>query len=83
MATVGAGVTMVTVDGGPEVSTVGTTVMADERVWTVLQDVDRGHKETVDADDGDDSVVVLATVIVCVTLCVTLQFVTDAAAPVV
>lgn len=73
----GAGVSMVTADGGPEVPTAGTTVMEDDRVGTVLQDADRGHKETVVADDGDDSVVVLAAVIVCVTLCVILQCVVD------
>lgn len=75
----GAGVTMVTA----EVSTVGSTVMEDDRVGTVLQDVDRGHKQTADADDGNDSVVVLAAVIVRVTPCVTSQFVTDVAPPVV
>lgn len=71
MATVVAGVTMVTADEGPEVSTVGTTVEEDENVGTVVQDVDGGQWETVDVDDDDDSVIVLAAVIVCVTLCVT------------
>lgn len=64
VAIVVAGVTMVTVDWGPEVSTVGATVVVDESI--VVQDVDRGQWDTV--DDADDSVVVLAAVIVCVTL---------------
>lgn len=73
VATVVAGVTMVTVDGGPEVSTVGATVVQDDRIGTV-QDVDRGQWDTVDADDADDSVAVLAAL-------VTLQFVTDRGLP--
>lgn len=64
VATVVAGVTIVTVDGGPEVSTVGATVVEDERIGTVVQDVDRGQWDTVDRDDSDDSVIVLAAVIV-------------------
>ena len=56
---------VVTVDGGPEVSTVGATVVEDERNGTVVQEVDRGHWDT---DDGDGSVMELAAVIVCVTL---------------
>ncbi len=64
VATVVAGVTMVTVDGGPEVSTVGATVMEDERIGTVVQDVARGQWDTVDRDGGDESVIVLAAVIV-------------------
>lgn len=64
VATVVAGITMLTVDGGPEVSTVGATVVEDERIGTVVQDVDRGQCDTVDRDDGDDSVIVLAAVIV-------------------
>lgn len=73
VVTVVAGVAMVTVDGGPEVSTVGATVVEDERTGTVVQDVD-----TVDTDVAVDSIMVLAAV--CVTL-VTLQFVTDRAPP--
>lgn len=73
VATVVAGVTMVTVDGGPEVSTVGATVVQDDRIGTV-QDVDRGQWDTVDTDDADDSVAVLAAL-------VTLQFVTDRGLP--
>lgn len=80
VATVVAGVTMVTVDGGPEVSTVGATVVEDERIGTVVQDVDRGQWETVDKVDVEDSVIVLAAVMVCAAL-VTLQFVTDRAPP--
>lgn len=64
VATVVAGVTMVTVDEGPEVSTVGATVMEDERIGTVVQDVARGQWDTVDRDGGDESVIVLAAVIV-------------------
>lgn len=70
---------MVIVDGGPEVSTAGATVVEDERIGTV-QGVDRGQWDTVDTDDGGDTVVVLAAVIFCVTP-VTLQFVTDRAPP--
>lgn len=78
MVPVVAGVTMVT---GPEVSTVGTTEGGVENVGTVVQDVDREQWETADGDDGDDSVVVSAVATVCVTLSVTLQFVTDKAPP--
>lgn len=66
---VATGVTMVTADGCPEVSTV-----EDERIGTEVQDVD-----TVDADDVNDSVV-LAVVTVCETL-IPVQFVTDGAPP--
>lgn len=65
VATVVAGVTMETAGGGPEVSTVGVTVAGDERVGTVVQDVDRGHWETV---DGDGSVVLFTAVTVWVPL---------------
>lgn len=77
VVTVVAGVTMVTVDGGPEVSTVGATVVEDERIGTAVQDVDKGECDTVDTDDDS---VVLAAVTVCETL-VTLQFVTNGAPP--
>lgn len=40
MAIVVPDVTMVTVDGGSEVSTVGATVVEDERIGTIVQDVD-------------------------------------------
>lgn len=80
MASVLAGVTMVTVDEDPEVSTVGATVVEDETTGTIVQDVDRGQWDTEDTADGDDSGIMLAAVIVCVAL-VTLQFVTDKAPP--
>lgn len=78
MATVMAGVPMLTVDEDPEVSTVGATVVEDERIGTIVQDVDRGQWDTVDIADGDDSVIVLVAVIVCVAL-VTVQFISDKA----
>lgn len=59
-----AGVTMVTADGGPEASTVGATVVEDERIGTVVQDDVREQWDTVDRGDCDDSVVVLAAVTV-------------------
>lgn len=80
VAIVVADVTIVAVDGGPEVSTVGATVVEDERIETVLQHVDRGQWDTVETDDGVDSVMVLAAVIACATL-VTLQFGTGRAPP--
>lgn len=82
VAAVVAGVTMVTDNGDPEVSTVGATVVEVDTFGTVVQDIDRGQRDAVDTDDGSDSVVVLAAVILCMTL-VALQFVTDTAAPVV
>lgn len=75
-----AGVTMVEVDGGLDTSTMGATVVEDERIGTVLQYVDRGQLDTVETDDGDDSVMVLAAVVACATL-VTLQFGTGRAPP--
>lgn len=63
-----------------DTSTVGATVVEDERIGTVLQDVDRGQLDTVETDDGDDSVMVLAAEVACVTL-VTLQFGTGRAPP--
>lgn len=46
-----AGVTMVTVDEDPEVSTVGATVVEDGRNGTAVQDVDRGQWDAVDTED--------------------------------
>lgn len=77
VAIVVADVTIVAVDGGPEVSTVGATVVEDERIETVLQHVDRGQWDTAETDDG---VMVLAAVIACATL-FTLQFGTGRAPP--
>jgi len=58
VATVVAGVTMETAGGGPEVSTVGATVVEDEGIWTGEEDVDREQEETVDSED--DTVVAIA-----------------------
>lgn len=79
MATVVAGVTMVTGGGGPELSTVGATVEEDERVETVLQDVVKGQLETMDTEVVD-FVVALAAVTVREPL-VTLQCVSGTAPP--
>lgn len=84
VAVVVAGVTMVTDNGDPEVSTAGATVVEVDRFETVVQDTDRGQWDAVDTDDGSDSVVVLAAVILCLSVTlVTLQFVTDTSLPVV
>lgn len=40
---VSAGVTIVRVDGGPEVSTVGATVVEDDKVGTIVQESDMGQ----------------------------------------
>lgn len=77
MPTVVAGVTTVEVDGGLDTSTVGATVVQEERIGTVLQDVDKEQLDTVQTDDRDDSVMVAAA---CTTL-VTLQFGTGKAPP--
>lgn len=68
VATVVAGVTIVTADEGPEVSTVGALVVGDERIGTVVQDVDRAQWDNVDTDGADDSAAELAAVTVSVTL---------------
>lgn len=69
---------MAAVDGGPEVSTTGATVVEDEIRGTVVPDVDREPQDPVDTDDCGDSVIALAAV--CVTLA-TLQFGADKTPP--
>lgn len=81
MPTVVAGVTTVEVDGGLDTSTVGATVVQEEGIETVLQDVDKGQLDTVQTDDRDDSVMVLAAAVVACTTLVTLQFGTGKAPP--
>lgn len=82
VAAVVAGVTMVTDNGDPEVSTVGATVVEVDRFGTVVQDTDRGQWDVVGTDDGSDSVVVLTAVVLCLSVTlVTLQFVTGTSLP--
>lgn len=78
--TVVAGVTMVIVDVDPEVSTVPATVVEDDRFGTVVQDIDMGQWDAIDKDNGDESVLGLAAVTICVTL-VAVQFVIDISLP--
>ena len=75
MVIVVVGVTMETAGASPEVSIVGATVVKDDSVLAAEEDVDRGQREAVDREDGDDTIAALAAVKVWGPL-ITLQFVT-------
>lgn len=72
VANVVADVIRVAIVGGPEVSSVGATVVVGERIEIVLQHDCRGLWDTAETDDDDDSVTAAAAAVVCATL--TLQF---------